>query len=548
MPTELELVAEEASTCTRCGLAAGRTNVVFGRGDPTADLMFIGEAPGQQEDEQGVPFVGRSGQLLSKLVWEEMGIVREERAYTCNTLKCLRYDAKVQLGDGSYERIGRLVHARYDGDVMSVDEAGRLVRRKVTGWHVTPLGGRRVFRLTYRHAKRAGLGKVSIRMTGDHQVLTRRGWVRVDELRRGDQIATGQGFSAVALDVLCGVLLGDAHLPAKSSALSITHGAGQRDYADFLAEVLHELRPVLTTYHVAAVVGGPKHHEVVNLRTPAHRALRRLRAEFYPAGVKRVPAWAAQSLNPRVMAVWFMDDGHTRIRPGRKPISEIAACGFEDADVDLLCQWLEDWGVPGRRTTRNRISFGAAATRRLSQLIAPYMPPSMRYKLHPDIEASIPYDASRWSVGDVHTWYDDVEVTEETDRHEAKQPPFFCLDVDDTHNFVTTAGVVHNCRPPGNRDPLPDETEACSPYLARQIELIAPRVIVTLGNPATRYVLETREGITKLRGRTHPHPSGAVVVPTFHPAAVLRGGAETMAQTRADLVRAKLVLQGAFAS
>ena len=99
------------------------------------------------------------------------------------------------------------------------------------------------------------------------------------------------------------------------------------------------------------------------------------------------------------------------------------------------------------------------------------------------------------------------------------------------------------CRPPGNRDPLPEEIEACSPYLSRQIELTAPRVIVTLGNFATRFVLQTKEGITKLRGRTHTHPSGATVVPTFHPAAVLRGGAESMAQMRADLVRAKLLLR-----
>lgn len=101
------------------------------------------------------------------------------------------------------------------------------------------------------------------------------------------------------------------------------------------------------------------------------------------------------------------------------------------------------------------------------------------------------------------------------------------------------------CRPPGNRDPLPDELEACTPWLARQIELVAPKVIVTLGNFATRYLLGTKEGITKLRGRSHPHPSGAVVVPTYHPAAVLRGGAEPMAQMRADLVRAKLLIDRA---
>ena len=109
--------------------------------------------------------------------------------------------------------------------------------------------------------------------------------------------------------------------------------------------------------------------------------------------------------------------------------------------------------------------------------------------------------------------------------------------------FITN---VVKCRPPGNRDPLPEEIAACSPYLARQIELVAPRVIVTLGNFATKHLLQTKEGITKLRGRTHPHPSGATVVPTYHPAAVLRGGAEPMAQMRADLVRAKLLLEGAL--
>jgi uracil-DNA glycosylase family 4 len=100
------------------------------------------------------------------------------------------------------------------------------------------------------------------------------------------------------------------------------------------------------------------------------------------------------------------------------------------------------------------------------------------------------------------------------------------------------------CRPPGNRDPRPEELEACRPWLERQIELIKPRVIVTLGNFATKWILQTSEGITRLRGKTYPWREGIVVVPTYHPAAVLRGGGATMAQMRADLVRAKLALRG----
>ena len=543
MPTELELVATEARACTRCALANSRTNVVFGTGDPEADLMFIGEAPGQQEDEQGLPFVGRSGQLLDKLVFEEMGIDRRRQAYTANTLKCLRYDSKVQLGDGSWEMIGALVSRRYDGDVMSISADGSVVRKRVTGWHSTPLGGRRVFRLTYRHAKRAGAGKVSIRITQDHEVLTQRGWIRADELVLGDQIATGQGFSTTALDVLCGTLLGDGAVDAKRSALVIAHSGSQRAYVEWLADVLTELRPQLVESQVAAAVGAPREHDVVTLSTPAHRALRRLRAEFYPEGRKIVPPWVAQSLNPRMLAIWFMDDGHTRVRGGRQPLSEIAACGFDDLGVELLRGWLRDWGLECRRTPRNRLTFGVEATYRLSTLIAPFVPPPMRYKLHPAVETAIPFDPTLWHVGPPRSLFDEIEIAEERVTS-GRYPNWYCLDVADTHNFVTAAGAVHNCRPPGNRDPLPDETAACSPFLAKQVELIKPRVIVTLGNPATRYVLQTKEGITKLRGRTFAHESGATVVPTYHPAAVLRGGAEPMAQMRADLVRAKLLLRG----
>jgi uracil-DNA glycosylase len=102
------------------------------------------------------------------------------------------------------------------------------------------------------------------------------------------------------------------------------------------------------------------------------------------------------------------------------------------------------------------------------------------------------------------------------------------------------ANVV-KCRPPGNRDPLPDEVAACSPYLEGQLGFLDPRVVVSLGNVATRLLLGTDEGISTLRGRLHPW-KGRVLVPTFHPAYALRGGGSVVAQMRADLVRAKQAL------
>ncbi|HEX4492228.1 MAG TPA: uracil-DNA glycosylase [Acidimicrobiia bacterium] len=110
-----------------------------------------------------------------------------------------------------------------------------------------------------------------------------------------------------------------------------------------------------------------------------------------------------------------------------------------------------------------------------------------------------------------------------------------------TRADVYIANVV-KCRPPGNRDPLPDEIAACSPWLDRQLALIRPEVIMTLGNFATKLLLDTKVGITKLRGREFPFARAgvdAIVVPTLHPSAVLRGGGVPLADTRADFVRVK---------
>ena len=82
---------------------------------------------------------------------------------------------------------------------------------------------------------------------------------------------------------------------------------------------------------------------------------------------------------------------------------------------------------------------------------------------------------------------------------------------------------VLKCRPPGNRDPLPDEIETCRPYLEAQIKFIDPLVIVTLGNFATRFMLRSQVAISRVRGQKFSH-GRAVVIPTFHPAAVLHGG------------------------
>lgn len=96
-----------------------------------------------------------------------------------------------------------------------------------------------------------------------------------------------------------------------------------------------------------------------------------------------------------------------------------------------------------------------------------------------------------------------------------------------TRGDVFICNVV-KCRPPQNRNPMSDEVEACWPYLMRQLQIISPKVIVTMGNPATQTLLQTKAGITRLRGTWQvlgefaDSPGKIPVMPTFHPSYVLR--------------------------
>lgn len=113
---------------------------------------------------------------------------------------------------------------------------------------------------------------------------------------------------------------------------------------------------------------------------------------------------------------------------------------------------------------------------------------------------------------------------------------------------VYIANVVKS-RPPGNRTPEADEVKACKPFLLRQIACIKPRLIVTLGNPATQSLLDTKVGITRLRGevQTYPHLPGVKVIPTFHPAYLLRSP-DKKREAWEDLKKVRAFLSGELPS
>jgi DNA polymerase len=94
----LEQVRAGLGECTRCGLSEGRTQIVFGDGNPEADLMFVGEGPGEQEDLRGIPFCGRAGELLTRMIEGGLAVARSD-VYICNVVKCRPPRNRTPLAD-----------------------------------------------------------------------------------------------------------------------------------------------------------------------------------------------------------------------------------------------------------------------------------------------------------------------------------------------------------------------------------------------------------------------------------------------------------------
>jgi hypothetical protein len=354
-------------------------------------------------------------------------------------------------------------------------------------------------------------------------VLTTRGWVKAEDLTETDEVAVGGGLSRVAAQVVTGTLLGDGSIPKACAFLQLTHSAAQEEYVRLKAGALAELQPVIGHHAVKARTDGPR-HPVVSCRTRASKALQVIRDRFYPErGRKHVPP--GLTLTPLTAAVWFLDDGYTKTKSDSLALSEIAAHSFVGDGLGLLVQGLRDQlGLEAyvRDSSPGRVQFGAEATLHLSEMVAPYTPPSLRYKLHPRVRDRVPFQPSHYVPGPAEVIFDRV-VSRKTDFKGSRRT-FFCIDVEETHNFVTPGAVVHNCRPPQNRNPEPDEVLACQPFLEAQIRAIRPRVLVGLGKFGAQWLMKTAEPISRLRGRVGDY-EGIPVIPTFHPAFLLRNPA-----------------------
>jgi uracil-DNA glycosylase family 4 len=514
-------MAEHCNRCHRCDLGNNRTHAVIGRGNLQADVMIIGEGPGQNEDETGLPFVGKAGQLLEKIL-ASVNLSSEQDIYIANAVKCLAGSTQIFTKQG-IKRLNWIVKNHWSGEVLSVDDQGHLVWKKITNWYSSKLAGRPLYQVSFKQGKSHSNDRVGYTATADHPVLTRRGWIPVEALQENDLVATGTPVPGPkGLQVLYGSLLGDGSIDFIGQFFA-SHSIQQEAYLKLKARVLNGFNPKLQQ-ELVKVSNGDSYHSIT-MELPQTHYLGELRQEWYAQGKKDFPIAALEKLDNFGLAIWYMEAGAWRkningANPGQNIDVEITLGDIKPETVAQVVKSFENRGYQTYSIFQStwKLCFKNGEGLRFLESIAAYVPASIRYKLPEELHP-IPFE--------IEAYQEELAETHWKPIHKKQLPPkpysyaVYCIDVEDTANFVTPAGVVHNCRPPGNRVPTPQEIAACKPYLLEQIRMVDPKIILLTGATAVKSLTGDKRGITKIRGLWMEW-EGRLCMPIFHPAYLLR--------------------------
>jgi uracil-DNA glycosylase family 4 len=506
----LMTLMQEVQSCTKCTeLANTRTQTVFGYGPTPARLLFLGEAPGADEDKLGVPFVGQAGKLLDNIIaaceWNRKEI------FICNILKCLDGYTAILTEDG-YKLVNSIVKHHYSGKVRCVDKHGNLQWGEITGWHKTPLADRRLYKVHLANSRNQNHISGGT-FTEDHELLTTRGFVKICELLPTDKIHSGTlQPSKIVREAIIGTMLGDSQFFKKSNSFACHHSYKQLPYVIALSKMLGVGLDRLT-YELLSNKNG-KTYMRVGFFIKASPYYRKLCKLFYGNGKKHITKEILDEFTIVSLAFLYMDDGYIK---QKKKIAEIATCDFSAAEVDLLISKIKELGIECYRRPNSkypRIYFDVPNTEKLSAAIACYVDQSLDYKLLP-LHRLI---TKTTLCHEEEPFFDSYNLIRQ--EFKEKQKWTYCIDVKEYGNFITRSGVAHNCRPPNNRRPTKEESCNCRGYLDKQIDLVNPEWIVCWGATSACNLLGKEGSITSLRGETYNYKKAKVIC-TYHPAYLL---------------------------
>jgi len=459
--------------CRKCKLCEGRSTVVFGSGNPRAEFVVIGEGPGADEDAQGLPFVGRAGQLLTKMLEARKVELSRDDVYITNAVKCLISPRVLIYSADGFKPIKDI----RVGDLV-LTHRGRFRRVVYVRPHDVLPRGSEVIRLSILPVDRAGK-RVHITVTPEHPFLVNGSWKSASEIRPSDSV----------------------------SALGDTCEVCGRPY--FVRYDRYEAR----SYHTCS---ARCHNKRIFHSSEAREKVRRtMKAQYLDgrrdaAGIRKgVTGFGEAEVKPildrlgvNYIHLFALPESpflYDFCLPDQRILIEVRGPGFNNV------------AAQERAAIKDRLANDHG-----------YLLVNLWWAQVIDQPTTVEEILRRILRNHGHEYvFVEARVVSVESRRTRAHFRLYNIGVEEDESYVAAGVVSHNCRPPGNRNPEAEELSACAPFLAAQLAVLQPKVVLALGSVASQSLLGTREPIGKLRGRVHPYGS-AVLIPTFHPAFLLR--------------------------
>ncbi len=396
------------------------------------------------EGEMGDSHVGLQARLMSQALRKLTGTINSTKTAVIftNQLRdkigvmfgCFHYDARVTLADGTTEKIGKIVNQKMPVEVLSYnEETGAIEPRRVVNWFDN---GRTEHFLQFVVAHNEGDGRSTFACTPNHRLLTDTGWKEASEIREDESLISGvmHYLTPQHWDIIRGSLLGDGafrRIKAFNTQFRVGHGSAQDAYC-LWKESLFE---GVIGYRTTNSKGGHSFDTIPMYELTAFR-------DTNYSGVGKDPSLETiNSLNPLSLAIWYMDDG--TFDKDRQNRCSIACPGIPVEKQQLLVAKLAEMGLNATLTVRGLINFGVEATPKFHEMIAPYVHPSMAYKLMPEFRGrfqplDIKVQPHRKAVAMpiVQIYAKPMENDKSTHR--------FDIEIEGNHTYLVDNVVVHN--------------------------------------------------------------------------------------------------------
>jgi recombination protein RecA len=362
--------------------------------DSVAALTPRAELEGQMGDQT----VGLQARMMSQAMRKLAGNLNRTQTLCLFTNQirekvgvmfgCFSYDTRVVLADGSTEKIGKIVNQRMPVEVMSMDpDTGRISPRPVVEWYDN---GETDEFWQFEVEAGGGSGKRKFACTPNHVIFTPDGERRAGEIEEGDEVLVATKRYALSddqLKLIMGSLLGDGSLRYASQhnvSFRVGHGERQREYCEWKQSMLAPFA------HLIGRTGNG-----IGFDTIPMRQLAPLRDAVHAAeGRKTVTTEVLGQLDERAIAAWYCDDGtfggsYERWGHGK---ATICVAGLSHEDRGRVAARCEELGMGRPTLSEHNLLFSGERAQRFHERIAPYVHPSLDYKLHPSVRGRFAWD------------------------------------------------------------------------------------------------------------------------------------------------------------